>query len=672
MNQATPTRTLFQSMAGWEVGLFYAISLVSVAVFLWGAYRLFARYQFNVRGLRRLHVGRMLRVVLTHSWIGRRSGVVGLAHAGVFYGFLVLFLGTSILTVDEHVAQPMGWSFWHDGFYRGYSLFLDLFGFAMLIGLAVLGVRRFRGGIRLDYTRVDGREESTARTRYSADDWVFLWSLMIIGATGFLLEALRIAIDRPSFEVWSPIGFSAGTAVQALGIQGVVADVLRHGAWWVHALAAFAFIAAIPWTKAMHMLTGPAGVAARDKDVSRRLPDEPESGYASLSDLTATHRLDLDACAKCGRCHEVCPARASGMPLSPRDLVLDLREAQSAGVSGALSPDLVAPEALWSCMQCNACVDVCPVGVEHVPIINALRRALVETGDVDPSLQSVFQMVQNTGNSFGHSARKRTRWIKELDIELPDARATPVDILWYLGDFASLDARNQLNSQALARLLHRAGVDVGVLYEGERTAGNDIRRAGEEGLFRSLVADNIATLGECDYSRILTSDPHTYNTLRNEYPRLGASWAPEQVVHHSVLLVDLLRAGRLTVTKPLGGRGTYHDPCTLGRLNGIFDQPRELIERLGVELVEMPRNRSNSFCCGAGGGRIWMADTAAPGSARPSDQRISEAGEIPGLEYFIVACPKDVVMYDDAIRTSGREDITLKEISQLTLDACDV
>jgi Fe-S oxidoreductase len=358
------------------------------------------------------------------------------------------------------------------------------------------------------------------------------------------------------------------------------------------------------------------------------------------------------------------------MPLSPRDLILDLREAQSGGFTGALLPEVIAPETVWSCMQCNACVEICPVGIEHVPIINLLRRGQVESGPIETALQSTFQAINKTGNSFGEAKRRRARWVNELDFTLPDARKEPVDVLWFVGDYASLDPRNQRNTRALARLLRAAGVNVGILYEDERTAGNDIRRAGEEGLFRSLAAKNVSVLARCKFDRILSSDPHSFNTLRNEYPRMGAHWSPEQVVHHTVLLLELVEKGRLTVTNPLGRRGTYHDPCAIGRFNGIYDQPRELLSRCGMDVVEMPRNRDNSFCCGAGGGRIWMKEIAKPGVSRPSEQRIDEAVGLGELDYFIVACPKDVTMYEDAIKTSGHaNDIQLKEVSELVAEA---
>lgn len=665
------TRTTFQGFPNWLVVLFYVLAAVSTALFLWGVFRLARRYwRGRVPGTQ-VHPVRAIGVVLSHVWIGRAGGWIGLAHAGVFYGFLVLLAGTTILAIEDHVAKPLGLDFWRDGFYKGYSLFLDVFGAAMLLALVFFIVRRARSkSIRLSYARVDGRPSSRLRDRYRMDDWVFVWSLVVIGATGFLLEALRIALDPPPFEVWSPVGYAMGILIHGLGLPDGVVDGMRMATWWIHALFALAFVAAIPFTKAMHMLTAPSAVATRSQEVSRELPEDLETGYRTLDDFALTHLLNLDACTKCGKCHEVCPARASGMPLSPRDLILDLREAQSSGDRGPLVPDVLAPETLWSCMQCNACVDICPVGIEHVPIINEVRRSLIDEGEMDTSLQGVLMSIQKNGNSLGEPKRKRSRWTKALDFEIPDARTRPVDVLWYVGDYASLDPRNQRNSQALARLLMEAGVDVGILYDEESTAGNDVRRAGEEALFRSLATSNMQTIMGCTFNRILTSDPHSFNTLRNEYPRLGAPWRSEQVTHHSVMLLELIDANRLEIRNPLGKVGTYHDPCALGRYNGIFDEPRTLIERCGVKIVEMPRNKRNSFCCGAGGGRIWMKETAVSGSRRPSEQRIDEAMALGALDYFVVACPKDVAMYEDAIKTTGNSDaIVLKEISELVLAA---
>jgi Fe-S oxidoreductase/nitrate reductase gamma subunit len=649
----TATRETFAGMGGVEKGLWYLASLLSTGVFAYGAWRLLRRWRSGRGAAPQARFGAALRIVFTHVWIRRRAGFGGYAHAGVFYGFLVLFAGTVILAFQDDFAEPvLGWTFWTGAFYKGYSLFLDLFGAALVVGLAFFVVRRLT-------TR-------PAKLTYGAGDWAFLLLLFFLGLSGFALEALRIAIDQPGFEVWAPLGYVAGKGLRAAGLGPGTAETLRHGTWWVHGVVALSFVAAIPRTKALHMLAGPVGVAVRDADAKRALPAEPEAGYATFSDFLPRHLVDLDSCTRCGRCHEACPATASGLPLSPRDLVLDLQRAAQSGADPG-----VASDTLWSCMQCMACVEICPVGIEHVPIINLLRRGLIEQGDLDDGLQNVLEAVATSGNSFGESRRKRARWTRELEFEVRDARAEPVDVLWFVGDYASLDPRNQRNTIALARLLEAAGVDFGILHDAERTAGNDVRRAGEEGLFRSLAEENIEQISRCSFQRILTSDPHGFNTLRNEYPGLGAPWTADQVVHHSQLLGELLEAGSLTVSQPLRRTVTYHDPCALGRHNGVYDAPRDLLSRIGLDLVEMPRNRDNSFCCGAGGGRIWMRE---PQAGRPSEDRIHEAVALGDrVTQFVVACPKDVTMYEDAIKTTGSSDrLELAELSELVLEACAI
>lgn len=664
------TRSVFEGMSSiWQI-LFYLLSTISTAFFLFGSVRLIRRYKLAKKPFPKFKIGRMLKIVFTHTWISRRNGLIGFAHASVFYGFLTLLAGTTILAIQEHITKPLGWDFWHDGFYKGYSLFLDVFGAFMLIGLVIFSLQRAAKPAHQNYARVDGKEVSTKRAKYNFDDWVFLWSLLFLGASGFLLEALRIAINRPSFEIWSPVGYLLSSILRSIGITGSAADSTRMVFWWIHTIVALFFVAAIPFTKAVHMLTGPISVAVRDENIAKILPTEPATGYETLADFSSSHRLSLDSCTKCGLCHEVCPSRISNMPLSPRDLILDLREAQSEGFSSILVGDKIKEETLWSCMQCNACVDVCPVGIEHVPIINLLRRNLIETGKLETGLKTVLSGIMNNGNSFSEPKRKRAKWTDDLDFEILDARETAVDVLWFVGDYASFDPRNQRNTRALAKLLHEAEVKVGILFSAEKTAGNDVRRVGEEGLFQSLAEDNLETLSNCEFDTLLTSDPHTFNTLRNEYPKLGAKWCKEQVIHHSVFLLDLLNEGKLVITNPLNRMATYHDPCALGRYNGIFDQPRQLIAKTGVEIIEMPRNKLNSFCCGAGGGRIWMKEIAPTGSKRPSENRIDEAVSLGNLDYFVVACPKDVVMYEDAIKTSGHsERIELREISELVLEA---
>jgi Fe-S oxidoreductase len=415
------------------------------------------------------------------------------------------------------------------------------------------------------------------------------------------------------------------------------------------------------------MVVDAATLLFHDPAAGRRLPAPPDGaslGYASIRDLTWKELLDLDACTKCGRCHVACPARASGAPLSPRDLILELREhaettlggrswlreRRTGNGDGALAGALIRRETLWACTTCLACVETCPVGIEHVPLIVQLRRKLVEEGAVDEGLQDALTKLARYGNSFGQSERARGRWTQGLEFKVKDARREPVEYLWFVGDYASFNPRLQDVSRAVARVLHRAGIDFGILYDGERNAGNDVRRAGEEGLFEKLAEHNLKAFRRCRFRAVLTTDPHSYNTLRNEYSALGLD-AP--VLHYSELLAELLRAGRLPVAKPVGVHVTFHDPCYLGRYNGVFDAPREVLARVGATLVEMPRCREQSFCCGAGGGRIWMGDGGV--AERPSESRIREAAALEGARYFVVACPKDVTMYEDAVKTAGQE-----------------
>jgi len=624
--------------------------------------------------------------------ISRRDTTAGWAHRAIFYGFIVLFAGTVILGFDTDFTTPVfGWSYFHGTFYLVYKEVLNVFGTALIVGVLVMMVRRaVLRPAKLDYARPDRArgDPQYDRHRYEVGDWVFVGTLLVIALTGFLLEGVRIAMDDPGY---GGTQFGGWIAAQALtGLSHGTLAALRHGLWWFHGLLALTFVASIPYTKAAHMLTSFFSLSLRDPLAGKRLQAIPPqrasepAGYATLADFSELHLLQLDACTKCGRCHEACPANATGRPLSPRDVILELREQANAamratGIGGVIGQllegkadgagftkpvigeDGVRTETLWSCMQCNACVEICPVGIEQAPIINQLRRRLVEDGELDPGLQSTLEVIHKAGNSFGENKRKRGRWTAELEFDVPDARKQPVDVLWFVGDYASFDPRSQRVTRSLARLYHEAGVDFGILYDGERNSGNDVRRVGEEGLFELLAEGNIQAISGCEFNRIVTSDPHSLNTLRNEYPSLGGEW---RVSHHTSFLLELIDSGALELRTGLSYRVTYHDPCHLGRMNGEYEAPRELLRRLGCTLVEMPRNRDNSFCCGAGGGRIWIPDT--PGQERPSENRIREAVALPDVELFVVACPKDVTMYEDAIKTSGNADrIELRELTEL-------
>lgn len=693
-NSAEITRVLFENFQPQAIYLFYVFGYAAIAVFLYGTYvqiRKYRRGQPDGSWGELLHrFIDMVKTMATHRTLTRRDPKAGRAHAAIFFGFILLFMGTATITLEYDItARLFGWHFWYGNFYLWFSLVMDLAGIGLIAGLIYMMYRRKWLNLpKLDYARVDRQpgDPDYDRSVYRREDWVFLWSFILIGITGFALEAARLVwlSGRPSvwdYRMWSPIGALLAHGMQTAGVTPTDASSLRFGLWWFHGLLALTFVACIPYTKIKHIFTAAASLMFKDPLAGRRLPRVPDeqknAGYKTITDLTWKNLLHLDACTKCGRCQEACPANAVGAPLSPRDVILSLREFANKALAASTLPkeaelDIhgkdvgqVFMETLWSCRTCLACVEICPVAVEHVPIIVQMRRNLVEAGEMDPLLEKTLQTIHKSGNSFGESKRKRAAWAKELPFEIKDARKEAVDILWFVGDYASFDPRNQKVTQAFARLMHQAGVDFGLLFEGELNAGNDVRRVGEEGLYEFLATANIKSLEDCEFKSIVTTDPHSYNTIRNEYPDFGGTY---EIEHYSTVVKRLIEQGKLPLAKKMNKRVTFHDPCHLGRFNKGYDAPRDILNMLGCELVEMGRNKDNSFCCGAGGGRIWIPDPV--GTEKPSQNRMKEAAVIEGLEVFVVSCPKDLTMFEDALKTSGYEGkFIVRELIEL-IDEC--
>ncbi|MGD0874109.1 MAG: (Fe-S)-binding protein [Acidimicrobiales bacterium] len=697
---AAVSRPVFEGIGPAGKAIFYAAAAISTVLFAWGVWLRVRKYRMGRAAERwpiiKSALASRLRTLTSGSSVAKSNLTTGIAHFFIFWGFVAAFLATVILTIDTDIVRKVSElivghedSFFHGTFFIVFTFVVDTMGFAFLVALIYMAVRRgVRRPWRLGYGRAAVPVGGYSRKRLVEGDWLFLGLLIAILLTAYLLTGLRILGQHmPWFTVFSPFGRTVAELLSGLGMTSDQAVTAHTTLWWVHAALALCFVAYIPYSKAMHMLADAVNVLASDRSTTLSLPAPAagHAGYQEISDFTWKELLDFDACTKCGRCHEVCPARAGGAPLSPRDLILDLRQwvdtatggftlldreqrpdrtgplAKSEGVK--IAGDVIDAATLWSCTTCMHCVDVCPVGIEHVPTIVQLRRSLVDEGTIDATLQSALQNLATQGNSFGKSARMRARWTRELDFEIPDARKQPVKYLWFVGDFASFDERLQENSRVLARILHDAGVDFGLLYESEHNSGNDVRRAGEEGLFEMLAEHNIEALQGAQFEEIFTTDPHTLNALSNEYPRLGARY---KVWHYTELLAQLLESGQISV-RPLGYRVTYHDPCYLARYNGVLDAPRRIVRALGCELVEMPRNGADTFCCGAGGGRIWMDDSLL--AERPSESRIAEALRL-DVGQFVVACPKDVTMFSDAVKTTRADDrLSVRDITVLIDEA---
>lgn len=689
-DQAVPTREMFQHLTPLLIAAFYVLACVALGVFAYGLWLRVKKYRtgrsadcWNGVWQRTTLV---VRAMVAHSTLKKRDSFAGIAHWLIFWGFVVLFLGSVVIAVDHDVLKPISpaLQFWKGTFYKVYSALLDVMGLGFLVGLGMMAVRRWgQKPPQLDYVRPDRGANEYDRDAYRHDDLIFLCGLFCIGVTGFLNEALRIAADRPAFEVWSVVGWRLADGLGALGLTAAVASRLHAYGWWLHAAAALAFVAYIPYSKAIHMLAALANLFCKDPLAGKCLPAIPEEaatiGYQALGDFTWKQLLELDACTKCGRCHIACPARAGGFPLSPRDFILELREhaevslggrswfheTSSRQAGGVLAGGVIKADTLWSCTTCLACVETCPVGIEHVPLIVQMRRYLVAEGVVDRNMQSTLEKLTRYGNSFGEPERDRGKWTEGLGFTIKDARKEAVDVLWFVGDFASYDPSQRKITQSVARVFHRAGLDFGILYGGERNSGNDVRRVGEEGLYQLLAEHNAACLANAKFKEIVTTDPHSYNTLKHEYPAIGANYS---VRHYTEVIHDLIVKGRLSVRKRLDTMVTYHDPCHLSRYTQVTEAPRVILAALGATLVEMERNRANSFCCGAGGGRIWM--TSAGTGERPSEQRIKEALTIAGLEAFIVACPKDLNMYREAVKATGNQGrLVVRDLIELVEEA---
>lgn len=680
-----PTRQLFRDLPLSAIILFYGVALLAVVVFCYGVWLRVKKYRSAKGGtapwnFQFSQVTQALATIAKHSTLRKRNTLVGYAHLMIFWGFAILFAGTVTITIDHDILRPISedLQFWKGGFYIAFSLVLDLAGAAFVIGLAIMLARRYlTKPPRLDYTRRDHEAGAYDRSGYRRDDVLFSWGLLAIGLTGFLLEALRIVADRPPHEIWSIVGWHLADLLEWIGLGVADANQFYGYAWWLHAVLVFAFIAYLPYSKAVHMFVAGVSLLLRDSLAGKRLPaldaNAESSGYRNIADLSRKELINVDSCTKCGRCHVACPAGAGGWPLSPRDVVLELKEQADATLGGGnllheqkpvpeqgAPASLIDPKVLWSCTTCLACVEVCPVGIEHVPLMVQMRRALVETGSMESNLQRTLERIAVTGNSFGQPEEERGSWASDLPFKVKNATEEPVDVLWFVGDYASFDPGLQAITRKVATILDRAGVSFGILYAAERNSGNDVRRVGEEGLYQMLAESNIAAISQASFKEIITTDPHSYNTLLNEYPEFGGSY---KVRHHTELICELIESGALTVKNRLAGSATYHDPCHLARYVGVTDAPRTILASLGINLVEMPRNRENTFCCGAGGGRIWMTDTGK--KDRPSVQRIHEALELPDLEYFVVTCPKDLAMYRDAAKTVGNERLKVTDIVEL-------
>jgi Fe-S oxidoreductase/nitrate reductase gamma subunit len=671
-NEPEVGRVVFGGVPGWLQAVFYVTTagFIALAGFLFAQRaRSWSRGASDNRtGLWKERLNQLSQGLAMKTLM--KDPQAGLMHSMVYFGFLVLFAGTVTLEID-HIL-PNQFKFLEGTFYLVYSAILDMAALVFLGGLAWAFFRRYI------------QRPWRLRSKTKPEDAVILGLLAVIGITGLTTEAARIAlIGRPDFEIWSFVGYPLSYL-----LSHDAAGAVHLASWCIHTAAFLAFLVILPTTKLRHMITSPTNMfmspRTRPKGAMREMPNLAEVedietiGASVVADFTWKQLFDTEACTICGRCTSVCPANITGKPLDPREIVLKVGEVAAAAAGVAPPVSLTAgividgdsvlqrirPEEVWSCTTCRACDEICPVNIEILDRILDIRRYLTMMESSFPAeLSKAFVAMENQGNPWGLSRERRAAWTEQLDFEVPifGENTEHAEYLWFVGCAGSYDDRNTAVSQALARLLHGAGIDFAILGPRESCNGDPARRAGNEYLWQQLALSNIETLDKIGVKKIITQCPHCFNTLANEYPQLGGNY---QVIHHSQLLAELLRNG--SVASPTGAarrRVTYHDPCYLGRHNDIYLAPREVASAAGdVELVEMRRHGTRGLCCGAGGARFWMEEHTGK---KVNIERAEEALET-GASEIAVSCPFCYIMLDDGIKELGRgDDVKVRDLAQM-------
>lgn len=652
------TREVFGNVAPWMQGLFYALMAVSIAVLVWRVVtraRLWAKGQPG--GFERdwkLWVRRLAVFAAGQKRVHRKS-LGAVLHILLSSGFVILTIGTTLLMIAH--AGPI---YFHVGwYYLFYELTLDVFGVAFIVGCLLAFYRR--------------RFARPKALGHRSNDWLLLGSLLGLGITGFVVEALRLHYTQVPDPIarWSIVAWG----LQKLFLQGMSLETARSlhlSSWWVHIVLVAAFFAGLPVTRFLHVIVGPMNIATRpERAVGALVPLQLEEvektgkvGVSELGQFRQQQLMSLDACMECGRCEEACPAWASNKPLSPKALVVDLRNAMSGRTGDApLVGGVIKPETLWACTMCQACVQECPVLIGHVDFVSDMRRHLVGEGEIAGPPARAMAQLGKQGNPYGRPARERFAWANGLDVPTVDTQPDFEYLLW-LGCSVSYDPRAQKVARAMVVLLRDAGVRFAVLGQKERCTGDPARRLGDEFLFQDLARSNAETLNEHKVRKIVTPCPHCMNSLRHEYAAFGGQF---EVVHHSQLLAELVSAGRLTAPKGANDSSlAIHDPCYLARANDDVHSIRMVARFTGVNVQELPRHGRKTSCCGAGGGRMFFDELPA--------QRVSKgrADEVlaSGARRLATGCPFCLNMMTDALASAPADKaVQVLDIAEILLAA---
>jgi Fe-S oxidoreductase/nitrate reductase gamma subunit len=678
------TRQIYWNVS--HVWAMYALLVPAAAVAGYGVYRHWSRWRRGRPAARFDRPWERVRLVLGHAVAQRRTArerYAGLFHAFISYGFLVLTIATTVVALDA----DFGTAVMRGRFYLYFQSFaVDLFGALVMLGVLMAAARRYLKRPR--------------KLVYTDEAALILAAVFLICLQGFLVEGWRIAATNDPWGVWSPFGNLAARA--SLRLMSVETMRGAHAfTWWFHMASSLAFLAWLPYTKMAHVLTAPLNIyAANLAPIGASLKqidfEQAESfGVNSLAGFTWKDLLDLDACTECGRCTVVCPAHTVGKELSPRDIILQLRHLMherprdafglvSTNGNGVTTADgepttdvearkplpiigavpATSPVPLWQCTTCAACVEACPVFIEQMPKIVDMRRFLVmEEAEFPDSMQEAVMSLERRGHPFSGTQATRMDWAEGLNVRTgPDVK--DAEVLLWVGCGGALIERNQKVTRATAQLLEEAGVKFAVLGREEKCSGDPARRIGNEFLFEQLARENVTNLNRHGVKKVITACPHCFNTFRNEYPHYGGAF---EVFHHSEYLARLVEEGKLKPLPDSGKKITFHDPCYLGRQNGVYDAPRRLVQIASRgNTVEMSRSRNNSFCCGGGGGMSFVDE---PPDKRVNQERAREALET-GADVLATGCPFCMTMMEDGVNARRRDrDMKVMDVAELLWEA---
>jgi Fe-S oxidoreductase len=683
----SPVSVTYWGIPGYII--FWVLFAVAFGLFAQRAYFLFRLMRLGKQENRFDRIGQRIRTMLVElipQWCTlktvTRTDRAGMGHALFFWCFCLFFLSYIIFI---GFAGGFGLAPLIEGttFETVYLSILDIAAVWVIIVLIWAAIRRY-------IVRPE-------RLQISAEAAIILIVVFSLMALHFCIEGFGFAGSGNTTD-WPPVGAAFARFLSGTGISKSTLIGVYHGAWWLHYALILGFMVYIPRSKHLHILASPVNAFFKPlgpKVVLEPIPVEAETfGASKIQDFTWKDLLDLYACAVCGRCHVNCPAQLSGKTLSPREVIHNLKEhlleagpgllagqaeassespvetqaeAQAETPAKTMIGDVVTEEEIWACTTCGACQEVCPVNIEHIRKIIDLRRNLTMAQSKMPeSAQLMLRNMQSRGHPWAgiQSMRLRGDWTSDQGLKIL-AEGDNADTLFWVGCTGALVERNVKATLSMTRVLKAAGVHFAVLGDAETCCGDPARRAGYEFQFQIMAEQNIEIFKSHNIKEIITTCPHCYNTLKHEYPRYGGDF---KVVHYTELIADLIRQGKLKLTNELNSKLTYHDPCYLGRYNGVYLEPRRILQGIPkTKLKEMERSRDTGFCCGGGGGLMWIEEQ--PGTTKINQIRLEDALKT-GAETVVTACPYCLQMFEDSIDHKGVKDsLKARDLVELVEEA---